>query len=87
MANKKIRTNAPDTVAGVQRRAAAIDLKSKAAHSKFDDLVLDTLVGIAEAGKKGSREPDDPIEVAREVLRFGAKLYDDPDAWITWENR
>lgn len=86
MANKPIRTDAPDTVAGVQRRVAAIDVNSASARfGDFDSLVLDTLAGIAEAGKEGHRAPDDPVEVAREVMRFGAKLYSDPEAWIAWE--
>lgn len=85
MANKPIRTDAPDTVAGVQRRVAAINTGSAATHGDFDALTLDTLAGIAEAGKEGHRAPDDPVEVAREVMRFGAKLYSDPEAWIAWE--
>lgn len=85
MSNKTIRTDAPDTVVGVQRRAASIDRASESYDSKFQDLTLDTLVGIAEAGKEGCREPDDPVEVAREVMRVGADLYDDPDAWLTFD--
>ena len=85
MANKQIRAGAPDTVAGVQRRVGSIQREpEKARRAAFSDLILDTLVGIAEAGKDGCRAPDDPVEVAREVLRFGAELYDAPDMWITW---
>lgn len=86
MANKPIRTDGPDTVAGVQRRVAAIDPNSASAcFGDFDGLLLDTMAGIAEAGKEGFRAPDDPVEVAREVMRFGAKLYGDPELWIAWD--
>jgi len=86
MANKRIALNAPDTVAGVQRRVARIEAGSKdARRGSFNDLVLDTLVGIAEGQKEGCRKPDDPVEVAREVLRYGAIVYDAPGLWITWD--
>lgn len=91
MANKRIRTDAPDTVSGVQRRVAQIALPESDDHGspafeEFSGLVMDTLAGIAEAGKEGCRAPDDPVEVAREVLRFGAVLYEDREAWITWDD-
>lgn len=89
MANKRIRTDAPDTVQGVQRRAASIKPDSASMDEDFNSLCLDTLVGIAEKGKPGHRRPDDPVKVAREVLRVGAELYEsgldgDPSWWLTY---
>lgn len=86
MANKTIRRDAPDTVGGVRLRVAAIRKKKpEARYDSFNALVLDTLVGIAEAGKDGCRAPDDPVEVAREVLRYGGELYQDESTWVSWE--
>jgi hypothetical protein len=86
MANKRIRTNAPDTVSGVQRRVFGITKLPKAQRDQaFQTLTLDTMVGIAEAGEDGCRAPDSPVEVAREVLRYGAEVYGDAEMWITWD--
>ena len=87
MANKRIRTNAPDTVAGVQRRVARISKDADSFEGDFDALILDTLAGIADAGKDGCRAPDPPVEVAREVMRAGARFYGDPEMWLTWEEQ
>jgi hypothetical protein len=46
--------------------------------SGFEDLMTDTMVGIAHGAQ------DDPQEMARELLRLGAVIYGSPEMWLTW---
>jgi hypothetical protein len=72
----------PKTAADVQARADEIRSAPEVQRgTKFEDLSIDTLVGLAH-------DAGEAQEKARIIMRLGADVYDhgSPEMWVTWEH-
>lgn len=68
------------TVAGVREAGEKVlAAPDKQRSSKFDDLLLDTVAGIANGAE------DDPVAMCRAICEVGARYTGDPAMWLTWD--